>query len=405
MNHLFNYRRNYQSLNLMNNRNKTTFKLFCVLILSFFLFDISAQELNNQSLDVNCDTSSNQDQNCCSSDAICYYIAPEGSDDNIEDVTTGRSYQTALKTLEGAQMAILRDWELGIILENIEVRIKGGTYFQKEQIAWTTHWPDRVIRFMPADYKFGSWGSFSDSPVFDGKGSNNAWFWLNTRQSAGANTNLQFYYLEVKNYVRGALVFEGHPEYQKRWNGNNYLYGMSFHNLGNKYGSEGTGYAGVFLVNSRSNTIRNCHFVNLINSTEPGNIHAVYMKSWSSNNLIKENRMENISGDPIRVRHGSNDNDIRANIMKRTGSDGFFSNWYDDYEGKCGAGYCNQECPSWRNWFRYNTLHCGFDGKDIPVFYYHRKPDCVPSACVDHSPNAFLETASNTIIECSDEGP
>jgi hypothetical protein len=106
--------------------------------------------------------------------------------------------------------------------------------------------------------------------------------------------------------------------------------------------------------------------------------------------------MTDISGDPVRVRNFSNNNDIRGNVMTRTGEFGFYSDWYNDPSQRCSPAQHtgNQECPSWRNWFRYNSLNCGYDGSDLPSFYFYQDRNCVPPGCDDLKDDR-LQTASN----------
>lgn len=269
---------------------------------------------------------------------------------------------------------------------------------------WTYYTPGYYVSFMPSDYKWGGWGSFEGRPVFWGLGSEDS-NWFELFAGPGEWTRLAFYYLEVRNYGRGGIVLEGRSSPGK-WNGYNYVYGMYFRYLGTKWASGAGGYAGVFLVNSRNNVIKNNHFVHLENVGEnQGGIHAVYMKNWATNNLIRDNSMSYISGDAVRVRNESNDNDIRANVLYRTGEAGQYSDFYQDKSDECtdSPDHERQECPSWRNWFRYNTVGCGYDGTEISYFYFYgkkyatqsEKRDCVPSACTDYGDDR-VATASNT---------
>ena len=241
--------------------------------------------------------------------------------------------------------------------------------------------------------------------MFSGSGSEDR-NWFELLAGPGEWTQLAFYYLEVCNYARGGIVLEGRSSPGK-WNGYNSVYGMYFSDLGTKWASGVSGYAGVWLVNWRNNFIKNNHFVHLENEVgeNHGAIHAVYMKNWASNNLIRDNRMSYISGDPVRVRNESNDNDMRANVLYHTGQDGQYSDYYQDKGEECYGNpeHESQECPSWRNWFRYNTVACGYNRTEISHFYFFGKKyatqsenrDCVPSACTDYGDDR-VAIASNT---------
>jgi hypothetical protein len=246
--------------------------------------------------------------NCCSSNAICFYMTPDGSDAN-----DGTSEADGVATLSRVQQLIQ---EYGPINTHIEVRIKKGIYRQAAAVQWTYYTPGYSVSFMPSDYKWGVWGSFEARPVFSGEASDDS-NWFEFVVGRGEWTRLAFYYLEVRNYARGGILLSGGSSNPPKWNGYNSVYGMYFSHLGMKWAHGPDGYAGVFLVNSRNNFIENNHFVHLENGvgTEAGSIHAVYMKNWASNNVIRGNRMSYVAGDPVRVRNESNDNDIYDNVL------------------------------------------------------------------------------------------
>ena len=100
--------------------------------------------------------------NCCSSNAIRFYMKPDGSDHNH-----GTSEADAVTTLSQVQQLIKDyDQEYGPINTHIEVRIKNGTYLQTAAVQWTYYTPGDYVSFMPSDYKL----SFTHIFCFRGAG-------------------------------------------------------------------------------------------------------------------------------------------------------------------------------------------------------------------------------------------
>lgn len=264
---------------------------------------------------------------------------------------------------------------------------------------------------MPSDYGFGWWGSFLELPVFEGgQTTNDYWFYF--YQGNGGPSNLHFYYLKVRGYRIGGVALDGPSK--TNWNGSNYFRGNYFHELGSLYKANGPtpGYAGIALVRSRNNLLQSNHFVDLENpaGSEQAYIHGVYMRDEANWNRIENNAFINISGDPIRVRNYSNGNTVQYNSFTNTGRVGLYGDWYNNPSGGCGTATHttgHQECPSWQNWFRGNTMNCGYDGAPIPIFDFtddaspatgYNDRYCAPSpGCQDHTTNAWdrIYTASN----------
>ncbi|MDJ0761635.1 MAG: right-handed parallel beta-helix repeat-containing protein [Myxococcota bacterium] len=351
------------------------------------LGDVEPMDGDNTRISVTCGGPGNI--NCCSDDADCIYMSRWGSDTNYGTNETNDAVRTLARV-----MFLINTSEMD---RHIEVRIKRGTY-TSDFINWKKYHNTYQIRFMPSDYKWGGWGSFEGRPKFYGNGLNEYWFYLDGGN--GGDSNLRFYYLEVRNYAKGGLGFAGLGPWES--NANNYVYGMYFKNIGGIASTYRFGYAGVALTHSHRNTIENNHFINIINDKpdEEGLIHAVYMNNARSN-LIQSNNIVDVSGDAIRVRNDSNWNIIQRNTITRSGSHGHYGDWYNDPPP--GVVCTNvdhtgsQECPSWENWFRYNTLGCGYDGQPLPHFHFYHERYCVPTGCPDY----FwvwkrLETASNT---------
>lgn len=300
-------------------------------------------------------------------DPFVVYLDPSGSTAN-----DGLTPATAVPTLARAQQ-ILQATQPAT---DVEIRVASGLY-TAGPLTWSFYVAGRTISFLPVGYQPGT--SFTGTrPVFRGNGT--AGFWLNARLPsghAGGNGNLRFYYLQVERYSTGGLYISGGTKIDSAGitvpstiglNGNT-VYGMVFIRLGSRYAPEAFAYGGVDLVNSSDNTIRNNHFVNNENlSPNAGLIHGVYLAHHSKRNAVAANRFSFISGDPVRTRNDSNDNDIYSNTFERTGVSAFYSEWFCDascVEQNPGHG---RECASHGNVFRENTLVSGYSGGTIPTW-------------------------------------
>jgi hypothetical protein len=290
------------------------------------------------------------------------YVSPFGSDMYGD----GRCRESPLATISGAQTKL--QGYLPTINQHVEIRFLyvPNIPYLGQSVVWTHTSPSYTISFMPSDYHYGMGiTDIAGRPVFDGGGSTDWFFQLNSTK--GQPTNLRFYYLRIQGYVPGAIYLRGDPNDWQKWNGYNLVYGCYFYNLGNKQDEDAHyGFAAVELKNSDYNTIRNNFFKNLVNvpGGPDGNekyIHGVYLLNNSGNNVIQNNNFSYISGDPIKVRDYSNYNKIYSNSFVRTGHQAFLLD-----APKNGNP---TECNSWRNEFRYNTtLSCGYHGQAIRDF-------------------------------------
>jgi hypothetical protein len=312
------------------------------------------------------------------------YVDAAGDDGN-----SGLDTAHAIKTLSRAHGIIALAAPGG----NVEVRIRYGTY-TGQTVKWTYYDPAHTIAFLPLDYIVGAGvDSIEGRPLFDGKGASS---FFSLSASKGEKTNLQFYYLHIKNYTGTAIQFAGNRnDFDGGWNGGNRIYGVYFERFGSKYAPGGTGYGAVDLVNSIENEIANSHFVDLENaSSEAELLHAVYLAHGSRKNTITSNRFDVDSGDPIRARDNSNQNVVTKNTFHQTGVVAFYSDWF------CEGSTCTKstaECPSWENEFRDNELVCGYSGTDIATFSYIKGATYVPAGCTDHFADGWkrLSTSGN----------
>lgn len=316
------------------------------------------------------------------------YLDPGG-----DDARGGLTPADAVLTLARAQAIV----EAAAPERDVEVRIAQGTYVG-QSVKWTYYHPVFRVAFMPVDYAMGDGiDDIAGRPVFDGDGASS---WLSLEVAEGERTGLEFYYLQVERYLATGLAFKGdRNDPDGGWNGGNRVFGMTFTRIGSKHVAGEQGYGALDLVNSRDNDIRNNHFVAVENDPPTDELmHAVYLAHTSSGNVIVGNAFKNVSGDPIRARDGSDANVIEGNTFERTGIAAFYSDWYCDPDTNPNCTKEGGECPSWRNEFRDNELHCGYDGGDIATFaYIQGGADYVPPPCPDHFADGWkrLSTSGN----------
>lgn len=128
------------------------------------------------------------------------YMNLNGSDNN-----SGLTEDSPLATLNGVQAKLKM---YNPIHQDIEIRIKFIDYqpYTKQAIDWTYTSSIHTISFMPSDFKYGDGiDDISGRPTFDGKGTQDYFFYVETHTPA--KTNLRFYYIKIKNYTEGGLNF------------------------------------------------------------------------------------------------------------------------------------------------------------------------------------------------------
>lgn len=281
-------------------------------------------------------------------------MAPTGDDHN-----DGLSLDTPILSLARAEALISEHCKN--TPRDVEVRIGPGIY-ENQKVRWHFTMPTHSITFMPL---------FNDKvrPIF--KGTDGTWFTLDV--SNGEKTNLNFRYIHVENY-QTAISLNGSRNALATFNSHNTIYGCYFKAIGNGFNpSLEPSTACVRLVNSRYNTIRNNHFVGVINDRDQSLLHAIYIAHYAHWNKIEANRFEDVCGDPVRVRDYSNYNSVTENRFDNTGIKGAYTEWYCNSDEKCNgvrAGCdCTKfrdigvtECPSWGNEFRNNKIGKKFNG-------------------------------------------
>ena len=307
-------------------------------------------------------------------DIFTLYLSPTGSDSN-----NGLSPQSPLKTLDGAQSVLVA----ANPNMDVEVRIAAGTYVATAAPKrWEFYIPGHSISFMPATYQYGVKTAWAQEPIFHGP--DTAAWWFQAELPAGdpgGDTNLHFYDLVVEHYSAGGMNIAGPMTTNS--NGiavpasaglnHNVINGLLFRDGGSVAVPAHYGWGGLDFTNSSNNTIINSQFRRLENSgSHSGQMHGVYLAHFSSNNEVYNNVFQDISSDPVRVRNQSNFNSVHDNTFQRTGSLGYFSDWFCDTGCVADNPGHTRECASHANDFANNVLDRGYNGGSISTFAYYQ---------------------------------
>ncbi|MGA9524750.1 MAG: NosD domain-containing protein [Myxococcaceae bacterium] len=308
------------------------------------------------------------------------HLAPDG-----DDARNGLSHEASVLTLERVN-ALLHALQPR---RDVEIRIAPGTYFA-QRVNWTYTMPEYAIVFMPAD-------GGTSRPVFDGctaDGTCSGGTWFRFVNSGGRPTNLVFRYLRVQRYST-AISLEGDRNRVDGRNGNNTIFGCYFDRIGNVFNTAlSPSTAAVRLVNSDDNRIENNHFVDIINSSSPALLHAIYAAHGSERNVVSRNRFVRNAGDPVRLRDFSNDNRILENTFVQSGIEAGYTDWYCDQDARTDCTKPTPECPSWDNQFRDNVLNGTYACAPLGTFHYFQ--DETTSGCQKPtSTSVRLRTSGN----------
>jgi hypothetical protein len=337
------------------------------------------------------------------------YVAPNGDD----VANNGRSATSPMATLEGAQ-EIVRSAKPRT---DVEIRIKPGTYVSDPKTIWTTYVPGHFISFLPVGYTFANHGRGVARPVFANKGEPGHrpdGNWLQAQSGPGLDSTgaarLRFFHLEVRGF-QGGISFDGgtkrvqvagqqRKEYKKQGGGlnDNTVQGMAFRQIGNKDTGGKFGYGALILTNSSRNQIRDNTFTAVENNGAYGaKLHGTYVTHFSDANVIVHNTFTSISGDPVKLRDRSDNNQITGNTFTRAGH-------YSYYREEFCTGPClvanptkDLECPSGGNHFAGNTLRSGYRGRPLPDVSLAPKSntDKGPAGCPDLPEGVRVTAAGN----------
>ncbi|KAI0448863.1 pectin lyase fold/virulence factor [Xylaria acuta] len=287
--------------------------------------------------------------------ATTLYMSPSGSDSN-----TGVSATNALKTLKGVLTKVTTTKPA----DAVNIVVAEGT-FVSQSVIWT-YFNGQPITFAPP-------AGASTKPVFDGESAGLTWFTMGDSANAAVPTNLHFIGLTVTNYWLGLDLGRD----KAPGNSHNEVRDMLFERVGAFY-TRGLpnpkGYAALRLRQSSNNTIVDNRFHGVKNSNAAdsdgdgvdedltGYIHAIYAAHNSRGNVIADNEFNQVTGDAVRTRDGSDDNLIERNRFITAGKYSAYSDWIAD---------TGDECPSHGNRFKDNTVGDGYFGPYKAGFVTH----------------------------------
>ena len=217
------------------------------------------------------------------------YMSPSGSDS--ASGTSG----SPVKSLQGVKRVLINRGG-----DTATIMVRAGTYYETKMASWNG---------IPQDHlNFRRDGS--NRPVFDGRNlTGTARYWMST----AGGPSLDVRELLVRNYRTGRIRFD---------TDGNTVRNMFFERIGNRHVSGGPGYAALHLLGSSKNTFNNIVFRNLENSDCPGCVHGVYAANNSDSNTISNSTFDRITGDPVRFRHGTDNNTVTNNEFYRNGRPG-----------------------------------------------------------------------------------
>lgn len=304
------------------------------------------------------------------------YLSPSGYDS-----AAGTSPSTALKTLEGADNKLL---SLNPT-DDVKIIVASGNYYNQ-----STYWT-----FLNGQSITIEASNSSNRPVFIGNYNipyNNDYFFV-VNKSSRQNTNITLRYLKIKNYLNAVSFSKAE---------NNTVFGCVFEDIGTKYIPIYEGYKAIGITSSNNNLIQNNHFLDIENTTSTsicdpnnsnnctssGRVHAIYFANESKDNLVDHNYFENNSGDPVRFRNGSSNNDVRGNIFIDVAGYGAFSTWLD---------ISQNECPSSNIWAKFNKVKTFYSGSNLwPGWYNEPYNSSQINGCSDQTSfNDQIHTVAN----------
>jgi len=298
---------------------------------------------------------------------------------------------------------------------DVEIIVKPGTY-KDDSLMWPYLQQDNPKALLSSNYLGENFRitirgeSSSNRPIFNGSGVKRPYF-LRFAMGKGKPTNIVIKNIVIQNYANGIAILGGKAcrdhrfcesdeslwftETEATYNGNNIIENVDFINIGNKHNKiGGIGMAAIALQNSRNNEIRNNKFLNLENiNGYQEHIHAVYISHGSKDNNIRYNNLRKITGAPFQTRNYSNYNYFGSNTLDYTGSDGKYGSFQisDSYVHKggntpmrkvdtkwvCELGECEtfpvfmRECPSNTNYFYNNEWGKLYSGKVKMLVWGH----------------------------------
>lgn len=272
--------------------------------------------------------------------ALTLYVDPaRGNDDN------GCGQYDPCRTLKGAHSLLysLRP------NEHVTIRVASGTFRHHGGFVWKYTRPPYSVRIV------------GSGTVFDGAGYPGTW--LTVAPALGKPANLTIAGIGVTRYGTAISVNGSRNDRLNGYVSRVVIDRMAFGLIGGEYTTDKADtFAAVRFVNVRNSRITRSTFRNIENAGRGELLHAVYMAHYSSGNTVAYNYMAYVSGDPIRLRDGSNSNILAGNTFGRTGVTAHASAWL------CTGDACTKQTPetaSLGNTFKNNSLGSSYAGERL----------------------------------------
>lgn len=281
------------------------------------------------------------------------------------------------------------------LADDITIYIRGGEY-REPRLWWSATSAKRSVKI--AAYQ-------DEKPVFNGlqeDGSLSPGFLIITNTFTATNVTIEG--LTIKNYLNAislgtAFRCEDCSYEEVTGTSNNKILNNTFLQIGNSFSTKYQhAFSAIGLNNSSNNAIEGNRFYKIENDkpNEKGInsrtlIHAVYLAHRSSRNIIKNNYVAYCSGDPFRIRNGSNNNLLENNYAYRSGYVGFAASWYNNSSYYDNINDCHvKEKPSEGNFLRNNIYTFPYleSNKKIVLF----------KAIVGETNNTFENGGNNFIL-------
>lgn len=227
---------------------------------------------------------------------LIIHVAPDGSDAN------SGTADAPIASINRANQIATEAAATG----DIEVRLQPGTYELRNQ-KWT--YPSA------ASVTFAARGG-----VATFTGNNNHQDYLLRIEPTERARNITLDGLAFRNATNGLRVMYADNVAIKR---------ATFTEIGNAYGGDGVGYAGLQFQHVDGARVFSPVFTDMVNSRNIGSIHAVYIANDADNVTILKPEIRRVTGDPLRFRNGSDSFHIIGGSIEQAGMFSAFSEFFN----------------------------------------------------------------------------
>lgn len=298
-----------------------------------------------------------------------YYVAPTGHDGASgscrEPVATLQQVEKKIRAAEGVELE--KGWPTKTIENSYTVYVRGGTY-SRQEVRWhvASADPNKWVRILAYP---------GERPVFDGEGLAGTAFEFEVGRSV--RTNFQLSGFTWRHYRNGVKVLGRGDKGTRSWTGGAVISHNVLEEIGDVYDKGACerfmkesktkrcySHAVIGLGVARDNVVEKNILVrgegrdskDTFGGGSRATMHALYISQFSTGNIIRDNYISLISGDPIDLRWGSSNNQIYRNVITDSGQRSFVLCWFT---GRDGAS-----APCVGNVFRDNVLTFGYPWVD-----------------------------------------